>query len=55
MSPQSMPAVKSMVRALNIEDSKLFLKEALTKATALEVAQLLEETYGNLVLDKTYK
>ncbi|MCD6185351.1 MAG: phosphoenolpyruvate--protein phosphotransferase [Deltaproteobacteria bacterium] len=55
MSPQSMPAVKSMVRALNIEDSKLFLKEALTKATALEVAQLLEETYGNLVSDKTYK
>ena len=55
MSPQSMPAVKSMVRSLNIQDTELFLKEALTKATTFEVTKLLEETYGNLVSDKIYK
>ncbi len=55
MSPQSMPAVKSMIRSLNIQDTKLFLEEVLKKVTAFEVAKLLEETYGILVADKVYR
>jgi phosphotransferase system enzyme I (PtsI) len=55
MSPQSMPVVKSMVRSLNIPDTKLFLEEALQKPTAFEIGQLLEKTYGILVADKVYR
>ncbi|MBL0701417.1 MAG: phosphoenolpyruvate--protein phosphotransferase [Desulfosarcina sp.] len=55
MSPQSMPAIKSMVRSLNIKDTRLFLKEILKKATAIEIMDLLEDNYGILVSDKVYR
>jgi phosphotransferase system enzyme I (PtsI) len=55
MSPQSMPTIKSMVRSLNIKDTKLFLKEILEKATGLEIMDLLENTYGSLVSNKVYR
>lgn len=55
MSPQSMPIIKNVVRALNIQDTKLFLKEALKKVTADEVIALLKQTYGDMISDKVYK
>ncbi len=55
MSPRSMPAIKSMVRSLNIKDTRLFLKGILKKATGIEIMDLLEDTYGSLVSNKVYR
>lgn len=48
MNPISIPAIKSMVRTLSLDGSKLFLREALKQKTAGDVMKLAEDTYGSL-------
>lgn len=49
MNPQSIPAVKNMVRHLNTHDCRTFLEEILQEPTTEAVTRLLKERYGNLV------
>ncbi len=54
MNPQSIPAVKSMVRSLNIEDIKPFMKDVLKQTSATAVMKLVQDTYGSILYDKIY-
>ena len=54
MNPQSIPAVKSMIRSLKLEDTKRFIKEVLNQATVADVEDLVQNTYGSLLSDKVY-
>ncbi len=54
MNPQSIPAVKSMVRSLNIKDIKRFTKDMLKQTSATAVMKLVQDTYGNILYDKIY-
>jgi len=46
MNPISIPAIKSLVRTLDFEESKGFVQEVFKQATASKVLQLVQETYG---------
>jgi len=46
MNPISIPAVKRVARMLTVEESKLFLKEALKRPTTDDVIKLVQDTYG---------
>lgn len=54
MNPQSIPAVKSMVRSLNMEDIKPFMKDVLKQTSATAVMKLVQDTYGSILYDKIY-
>ena len=54
MNPQSIPAVKSMVRSLNMEDIKLFIKDVLKQTSATPIMKLVQDTYGSILYDKIY-
>ena len=54
MNPQSIPAVKSMIRSLKLEDTKRFMEEVLKQATAADVEALVHNTYGSILSDKVY-
>ena len=54
MNPQSIPAVKSMVRSLNIEDVKLFMQDVLKQTSATAIMKLVQDTYGSILYDKIY-
>ncbi|MCJ7773141.1 MAG: phosphoenolpyruvate--protein phosphotransferase [Desulfobacterales bacterium] len=49
MSPQSMPAVKSMIRSLEVKDVNNFIKEVMEKMTASEILELLKNRYGDIL------
>lgn len=46
MNPISIPAIKSLVRTLDFEESKRFVQEVFKQATASKVLHLVQETYG---------
>jgi phosphotransferase system enzyme I (PtsI) len=46
MNPQSIPAVKNMIRSLRVEDAKLLVREALGQTTTLDVIKLVEASFG---------
>lgn len=54
MNPQSIPAVKSMIRALKVEDARAFMKDVFKQNTASEVEELVRETYGSILSEKVY-
>ena len=54
MNPQSIPAVKSMIRALKVEDARAFMKDVFKQNTASEVEELIRETYGSILFEKVY-
>jgi len=54
MNPQSIPAVKSMIRELKVEDSKALLKDVLKRKTASEVEELVRNTFGSILSEKVY-
>ncbi len=54
MNPQSIPAVKSMIRSLNMENVKLFMNDVLKQTSATAVMKLVEDTYGSILYDKIY-
>ncbi|MEA3427916.1 MAG: phosphoenolpyruvate--protein phosphotransferase [Thermodesulfobacteriota bacterium] len=54
MNPQSIPAVKSMIRSFNIENVKLFMNDVLKQISATAVMKLVQDTYGSILYDKIY-
>jgi len=52
MNPQSIPAVKTMIRSLSVEDSKLFMKDVLKKTSVKDILDLLQDSYGDILPDK---
>jgi phosphotransferase system enzyme I (PtsI) len=54
MNPQSIPIIKSMIRALKAEDTKGFLAEALKMTRAADIIGLLEKTYGGIISKTIY-
>ncbi|UCF89763.1 MAG: phosphoenolpyruvate--protein phosphotransferase, partial [Desulfobacterales bacterium] len=54
MNPQSIPAVKRMIRSLKVEDTRLFTQDVLKQKTAKRVFQLVWETYGDIIADQRY-
>jgi phosphotransferase system enzyme I (PtsI) len=54
MNPISIPAIKSLIRTLAFEDSKLFVQEVFKQATASSVIRLIQETYGKFIEMATF-
>ncbi|MDX2496694.1 MAG: phosphoenolpyruvate--protein phosphotransferase [Desulfobacterales bacterium] len=54
MNPQSIPAVKKIVRALNVEDAKRFTKDVLKETSETGVLELVFQTYGSTLFDIGY-
>jgi phosphotransferase system enzyme I (PtsI) len=54
MNPQSIPAVKGMIRSLNLEDIRHFVQKVLEQNSAIDVYKLLLDTYGDLLPDKVF-
>ncbi len=54
MNPQAIPAVKSMIRSLRLEDTRRLMNEVLKKTTAKEVVDLLQDAYGSVFSDKLF-
>ncbi|MBW1826718.1 MAG: phosphoenolpyruvate--protein phosphotransferase, partial [Deltaproteobacteria bacterium] len=54
MNPQSIPAVKKIVRALNVEDAKRFIKDVLKETSETGVLELVFQTYGSTLFDIGY-
>jgi phosphotransferase system enzyme I (PtsI) len=54
MNPQSIPGVKTMIRSLKIEDTRLLIPDVLKQTTATNVFELLEKTYGEFLLNKIF-
>ena len=54
MNPQSIPAVKAMIRSLSVEDSKQIVKDVLKQTSAADVLNLLQEFCGDILPDKDF-
>ncbi|MDL2121912.1 MAG: phosphoenolpyruvate--protein phosphotransferase [Deltaproteobacteria bacterium] len=54
MNPQSIPAVKSMIRALKVEDARAFMKDVFKQNTASGVEELVRGTFGSILSAKVY-
>ncbi len=54
MNPQSIPAVKAMIRSLSAENSKQIVEDVLKQASATDVFNLLKEVCGDILPDKEF-
>jgi len=54
MNPQSIPAVKAMIRSLSVESSKQIMKDVLKQTSAADVLNLLQEFCGDILPDKDF-
>ena len=54
MNPQSIPAAKSMIRALKVENARAFMKDVFKQNTASEIEELVKETFGRILSEKVY-
>ncbi len=54
MNPQSIPIIKSIIRLLNVEDARLFIKEVLKETTDTGVMELVLNTFGSILFDIGY-
>ncbi len=49
MVPQSIPAVKDMIKKLKAADSRLFLSDVLKQKTTSGILSIMQEAYGNIL------
>ena len=54
MNPQSIPAVKGMIRSLKLKDTKLFVKDVLKQVTATDIEKMVQNTYRSVLSDMIY-
>jgi len=54
MSPQSIPVVKNIIRAMNISETGDFMKAVLEQTTAKGVTDLIQQTYGDIISATIY-
>jgi phosphotransferase system enzyme I (PtsI) len=52
MSPQSIPAIKNMIRKFAVSECREFATEVLKKMTAEAVMHLVIDTYGNKLINE---
>jgi len=51
MNPQSIPAVKRVIRSLNVGETRTVIKDMLKLKTARGAYELLRDTYGDLLAE----
>ncbi len=54
MNPQTIPDIKRVIRSLNVEDARSFMKEVLKQTTAKSTFELIKETYGSIFSQQLY-
>ena len=54
MNPQTIPDIKRVIRALNVADTRSFIKEVLTQTTAKSAFELIKATYGSILSEQVY-
>ena len=54
MNPQAIPAVKSMIRALTVEDTRSFVQEILKETSTNAIVERIKDEYGSILSDKVY-
>jgi len=54
MNPQSIPLIKKTIRALNVKDTALFIKDVLKMTSEKAILEILLSTYGDIVQDISY-
>ena len=54
MNPQTIPDIKRVIRSLNVEDARSFIKEALKQTTARSTFELIKDAYGNILSEQFY-
>ncbi len=54
MNPQSIPAIKSIIRSLNVTDTRPFIKDVLKETTETSITELVLSNYGSVLFDIKY-
>ena len=54
MNPQTIPDIKRVIRSLNVEDTRSFIKEVLKQTTAKSTFELIKDTYGDIISEQLY-
>jgi len=54
MNPQSIPLVKSVIRALKESDMEPFIKEALKQTNPMDIEALIQHNFGTVFSEKIY-
>ncbi|MGD1984917.1 MAG: phosphoenolpyruvate--protein phosphotransferase [Desulfobacterales bacterium] len=54
MNPQTIPDIKRVIRALNVTETRSFLKEVLAQTTAKSTFELIKATYGSILSEQVY-
>jgi len=49
MNPKSIPAIKSMIRSMNVSETKTFMEKVLNQNTAGDISSLLHAQFGNIL------
>ncbi|MDH4206380.1 MAG: phosphoenolpyruvate--protein phosphotransferase, partial [Desulfobacteraceae bacterium] len=54
MNPQSIPAIKKIIRSLNVKDAALFVKDVLKETSETGIMELLLGTYNSILFELGY-
>ena len=54
MNPQTIPDIKRVIRSLNVEDTRSFIKDVLKQTTAKSTFELIKDTYGSILSEQMY-
>jgi phosphotransferase system enzyme I (PtsI) len=54
MNPQTIPDIKRVIRSLNVEDTRSFIKDVLKQTTAKSTFELIRDTYGSIISKQIY-
>ena len=54
MNPQTIPDIKRVIRSLNVEDTRSFIKDVLKQTTAKSTFELIRDTYGSILSEQIY-
>jgi len=49
MNPKSIPAIKSMIRSMNVSESKIFMEKVLKQNTSGDIFRLLHARFGSIL------
>ena len=54
MNPQSIPAIKKIIRSINVKDAALFVKDVLKETSEAGIMELLLGTYNSILFELGY-
>ena len=55
MNPLSIPAVKRVIRAIEADEAKKFVNQALQETDVKRITAMVEESYGSILAEQIYK